>query len=227
MVDYLNFSEYFNEPKLKAGISLRSLTGDVKQLRSKLAYKLMLKDNGLCNPIQIHSNSVDFVDEKLSNKKTDGLVSANKDLVLSISAADCIPLFLFERKNKFTGLIHSGWRGTVGNIAVNGISIIKNNGGCSDNIEALIGPSICKDHFIVREDIISQFPIEYVTKRENSFFNVDLKQMIINQLISQGLNIRNIYNSDLCTFCRKDLFFSYRRDGGLKGQMIAMIGWSK
>jgi hypothetical protein len=44
------------------------------------------------------------------------------------------------------------------------------------------------------------------------------------QLIDSGVRPRNIAVSTLCTACRADLFFSYRREGPQTGRHIAVIG---
>jgi YfiH family protein len=44
------------------------------------------------------------------------------------------------------------------------------------------------------------------------------------QLIDAGVPARNISVSTLCTACRTDLFFSYRREGPHTGRMLSTIG---
>ena len=46
------------------------------------------------------------------------------------------------------------------------------------------------------------------------------------QLVDAGVNARNIAVSSLCTGCRKDLFFSYRKEGAGTGRMLSAIGIS-
>ena len=141
--------------------------------------------------------------------------------------ADCIPLFLHDEKTGLFGLIHSGWRGTVDEIAINSIKKMIQNGSNPLHIRAVLGPSICKNHFEVKNDIVSKFPSKYVVPKRDESFRVDLKEMVIDQLISMGINSNLIHDSGLCTFCREDLFFSYRRDKELNGRMIAVMGWAK
>lgn len=44
------------------------------------------------------------------------------------------------------------------------------------------------------------------------------------QLIDAGVSPRNIAVSTLCTACRTDLFFSYRKEGARTGRMMSVIG---
>ena len=44
------------------------------------------------------------------------------------------------------------------------------------------------------------------------------------QLVAAGVRLRNIAASTLCTGCRSDLFFSYRKEGVATGRMMSVIG---
>jgi hypothetical protein len=44
------------------------------------------------------------------------------------------------------------------------------------------------------------------------------------QLVDAGVSPRNIAVSALCTGCRTDLFFSYRKEGAGTGRMMSVIG---
>jgi polyphenol oxidase len=44
------------------------------------------------------------------------------------------------------------------------------------------------------------------------------------QLVHAGVRLRNIAVSTLCTGCRSDLFFSYRKEGPATGRMMSVIG---
>ena len=226
MENFINFSQWFDIPELIAGISLRSIQGKNDVIRSKLVHGFQLSEKGMCTAIQTHSNKVKIINKPLQNQKVDGLISRNKNIVLSIKVADCIPLFLHDEETELFGLIHSGWRGTVGGIAINSIKKMIQNGCNPTHIRAVIGPSICDKHFEVKNDVVSQFPSKYVVPKRDESFRVDLNEMVIDQLISMGIKSTSIHDSGLCTFCREDLFFSYRRDKKLNGRMIAFMGWS-
>ena len=44
------------------------------------------------------------------------------------------------------------------------------------------------------------------------------------QLLDAGVPASNIFASELCTACRTDLLFSYRREGASTGRLMAVIG---
>ena len=53
---------------------------------------------------------------------TDGIITNQRDLVLSIQVSDCIPIFISDVNSGVIGLIHAGWRGIAANIIENGTS---------------------------------------------------------------------------------------------------------
>lgn len=53
---------------------------------------------------------------------------------------------------------------------------------------------------------------------------VDLAEACRRQLLAAGIPGRQIYNSGLCTACESKRFYSYRREKGAAGRMLAVIG---
>lgn len=101
----------------------------------------------------------------------DGLVTNEPGLTLVTSYADCVPLYFVDVKNRAIGLSHSGWRGTVNNIAKNTIELMKAEYGTDpSDVVAFIGPSICRDCFEVDMDVASVFLDTY---RESGLVTTD------------------------------------------------------
>lgn len=53
---------------------------------------------------------------------------------------------------------------------------------------------------------------------------LDLRSANRRQLVDAGMRPRNIVLSALCTACRSDLFFSYRKEGPATGRMMSVVG---
>jgi copper oxidase (laccase) domain-containing protein len=54
--------------------------------------------------------------------------------------------------------------------------------------------------------------------------HLDLRKANCAQLLTSGLAEKNIYISDLCTACHRDLLFSYRKEGDLSGRLMSVVG---
>lgn len=158
--------------------------------------------------------------------KTDALVSKEKNIFLSVTSADCIPILFYEPTVKIVGIAHAGWRGIVKKIANKTIEKIIDLGGDPKNIRVAMGPGINKCHFDIGNRISKQF-LPYsklIDKRGDKYF-VELKEIINEQLIESGIDKRNIENTRECTFCKSKKYFSYRKEKDPNvGLMISLIG---
>jgi len=54
---------------------------------------------------------------------------------------------------------------------------------------------------------------------------LDLRKANRAELLEAGLLPQNISVSELCTACRRDLLFSYRKEAGITGRLMSVIGF--
>lgn len=189
---------------------LCSLRGKENEFRSSL-----LSKNKVIKPYQIHSNSILVVTAEAlnstalepldpetfepSNSESDGMLTNEQDIYLMISIADCLPIYIYDADKKTIGLLHAGRKGTQQFILRNAIEImIKQFGSRPEDISLLFGPSICP-----------------------KCYDYDLWENNIKQANEMGVS--NIINPQICTAENLDLFYSYRKEKGIKGRMFAAI----
>lgn len=166
----------------------------------------------------VHGNEIAIIDNNKGKiiKDADGLISRNKDVYLSITSADCLPIFLFEPKKEIIGMIHAGWRSLEKNILSNTVEKIKNLGGTPENILIGIGPAICQKHYEVGLEVAEKFEKypEVIRKKDGKTY-LDIKKIAERQLIDLGLEKQNIEISPECTYELPERYFSARRDSSL------------
>ncbi|WP_335870534.1 peptidoglycan editing factor PgeF [Bacillus sp. 2205SS5-2] len=169
-----------------------------------------------------------------SLKGTDGLYSAEKGLLLTLAFADCVPIYFFAPKSHLIGIVHAGWKGTIGQIALKMVDKWASMGVAMSDIQAIIGPSICKncykvDDKVIKEidKIVTNIDETYYTVKDKGQYLLDLKQVNHAILLNSGLCEENIVTSSLCTSCHSSSFFSHRRDRGKTGRMLGFIGWKE
>ena len=156
---------------------------------------------------QTHSNKSIFIDQFFNEyENCDGLFTSNKDLTLEVSTADCLPIFFVD--NFFFGVVHAGWKGLAEGIIANSIELLIKNGFILENTHILIGPSIRKDSFEVKEDVASLFDKKFLISKDKKTF-LSLQDIAINQLNS--FNIYDIVDVEECTYSTPH-YYSYRRD---------------
>jgi YfiH family protein len=191
---------------------------------------------------QVHDACVKVVSAEDCNKISisdrkflsgyDGIMTNEPGIVLVTFYADCVPLYFFDPVENVIALSHSGWRGTVAEIAkvtINEMSF--KFGSLPENILVGIGPSICQDCFEVGNEVADIFldKFEYSAKFiKNSLIDPEKKHINlweINKqiLIDAGVLACNIELPDLCTKCNPDVFFSHRAMGSKRGGMAAFL----
>lgn len=214
-------------PQLEYGISEKS--DGAMQLdtnRKKFFQRQGINIAEVTSARQVHSANVVKVGKShrgMTIRNADGLVTADKNLFLTVTVADCFPVYFYNPVLNAIGLVHSGWRGTVKNIVG---QAIKSIGGNPADVLVGIGPGIQTCHFEVQKDVLPNF-VEYqeaIKKQDGKIF-IDLLLIIKQQLVKSGLKEKNIESCDECTFCSSIKYFSFRRDKPAKVQsMLAYIG---
>jgi len=204
---------------------------EVIENRKKFLKKLGIKEKttiiaDLVHPVkslQSKFNRVKIVSSQDMGKtieKTDGLITMDKSLFLTITVADCLPIFIYEPEKEIIGLVHAGWRNLAKNILREAIEKIKTN-----NLLVGIGPGIGQCHFEVKQDVIAKFKpyLKNTLLERNGKSFLDLKKIAKIQLMDLGIREQNIEISPECTFCLKDKYFSFRKNRVLQTTM-AVIG---
>ncbi|MEA1882790.1 MAG: peptidoglycan editing factor PgeF [Candidatus Marinimicrobia bacterium] len=224
-MNHKDYSDWFDKIGFCAVFSYNQDDYSILENRKGFASSFQFDQNAIVIPKQVHSKNVCDVKSPGFLEETDGVISKRKEIVLSIQVADCIPLFLVDMTTDYWGLIHSGWQGTVKNISAEAIYQLQKTGSKSTDIKALIGPSINQCCFEVGAEVSEQFDSSFSVLGKGNRKMVDLKSVVRHQLIESGVPAGNIMIDDDCTYCRSDLYFSFRREGEKAGRMVAMSGW--
>ncbi len=177
---------------------------------------------------QIHSRKVCVVDSPVSQiLKGDGVITENRSLALGASAADCMPVFLVDRKKGSFGVVHSGWKGT--GIVAEALDIFTGKlGSDKDDMAVILGPSAGVCCYEVEEARCRIFRDEWgasaVEERDGSFF---LNLPAANAAILERYGVSEVYEFHECTICNPQ-YGSFRREGPVDyTRMLALIGYFK
>ncbi|HLT38763.1 MAG TPA: peptidoglycan editing factor PgeF, partial [Enhygromyxa sp.] len=144
--------------------------------------------------------------------------------VVGVMTADCVPILLCDRRGTMVAAVHSGWRGTVANIAARAVEILRGAGADPRDVLAAIGPCIELDAFEVGEEVAAQFDERFVVRVGYARPHVDLVACVRAQLEGAGVPGEQIERVGACTHASPELYFSFRRDGAGIGQQLSFIG---
>ena len=150
--------------------------------------------------------------------EADALIEDRPGAVVAIKTADCIPILLVDERVRAVAAVHAGWRGTAGRIAGVAVEAMRRNYGTRvEDLHAAIVPGIGKCCYEVGPDVAEQFG-------EQGRVHLDLTGENRKQLEQLGVTPTRIHASNLCTMCRSEEFYSYRRDQEAAGRMYSFAG---
>jgi len=183
---------------------------------------------------QTHSDNIYIITQKTTKgwnsldntiQDCDALITNVPNVVLCILTADCVPILLYDRKNNVIAAVHAGWKGTKAQIVSKTIKKMQALYASDvDEIIAGIAPSIGKCCYQVGEDVAKYFfdtPQSY--KKVNHKYMLDLPYINKEQLLRCGIKESHIEMSNICTSCKVERFFSFRKEKGCSGRFMSMI----
>lgn len=205
---------------------------NVAENRARVAKALGV--NHLAFARQVHGNQVLMIDRPPNEgiaAEGDALITNQRGIGLVAQTADCVPLLLHDPVQQTIAAVHSGWRGTVKEVARQAIdALLVAYGSRPENLRAAIGPAINQKNYRVGPEVLEQF-IDVFGSLGGLTGPVDARggaklnntAAVHRQLLQAGLQPENIWVSDTCTFA-DDRFFSCRRaKGGPFGGQAGII----
>ncbi len=156
----------------------------------------------------------------------DGLTTNEAGVLVAVKTADCVPLLLFDPEVGAVAAVHSGWRGTVANIAAAGVTALRERyGSRAEDLVAAMGPSIGGCCFEVGAEVAVEFAGLFPERRDlDRKTRVDLREAVRRQLVGVGVREERIDGEGPCTCCGGVEFYSWRRDRVVGQRMYAVIG---
>src|SRR6478752_3362883 len=143
-------------------LSYSSLPDRKEVLRNRvfLAEAMGISESSLYFPSQVHKTKIVNVSHQTSKDEvleTDALISNVKGICIAVMSADCVPILLYDAKNKAVGAVHSGWRGTVAKILEKTLQQMNLQFGTKgEDLIACIGPSVCQESYEVGEEVVNE-----------------------------------------------------------------------
>ena len=205
-------------------------------LKNRDSIQKLLPNRSFIVANQTHSDHIKIIKKSIEQgwrelssaiEDCDALITNQKGVMLTILTADCVPILLFDPKKEIVSAIHAGWNGTYKQILYKTVKKMQEEFSCDPkDIIAGVAPSIGRCCYEVGEDVAKHFfddSSSFDTKGEK--YMLDLPHINQEQLLKAGLNPNNIELSNICTSCKVESYFSYRREQGCSGRFMSMIGF--
>jgi YfiH family protein len=199
---YYSVEEFFSSGVV-AGFSKPKLKGNsAKNLKQALAS--LGKDFKIAHLKQIHSTRIHSVKNE-GIYEGDGLFSTQPNLVLVVRTADCLPLLLYSEKLDVIGAIHMGWRGAKE-------GILEKIPYELSSFKAITAVGLRRCCYTVGSEFLAyKNVVDSIAMREKKLY-FDPIEFAKTSLIRRGLKKENFFDVNICSFCSKEKFFSFRRD---------------
>jgi hypothetical protein len=176
---------------------------------------------------QVHSQEVLVVGEgspdEVNRVEADGLLTDRPDALLTVTVADCLPIFLVDPERGVIGLLHSGWQGT--GIVERAVRLLASAYGSDPAaLRVTIGPGIGGCCYRVDAERAALFRRRFgddAVRAHDDGPHLDLRAA--NLALLERLGVSHVTVVRDCTACSPPLA-SYRRDGAAFVRMLAFIG---
>jgi len=155
--------------------------------------------------------------------QADGLWTDQRGVALAVGIADCVPIFLWDRRGTRLAVVHAGWRGTEQAIVQRGIKCLVDSGIRPEELGMALGPSIGPCCYEVSEEVLSRLPVVARQQRAEGNF-ADLRAANRHLALQLGIPEDQIAADPPCTACHTQHFFSHRSQGPATGRMWA-VAW--
>ena len=201
---------------------------------------------------QMHTNHIYVVTENdlgpilrtekpAHRRNIDGLITDLPDVHLTAFGGDCPPIYIADPVKHAIGLVHAGWKGTLGKIPAKAIERMTIQFGSDPrDLYTAIGPGICIDCYEMGDEVYEQFSDQWGRKAADQIFrrypafavdgkempggkyHLDLREANRMTLLESGVSEDRIAISNVCTMCNADIFYSYRAHR-MENEQAAMI----
>lgn len=144
--------------------------------------------------------------------RADAMILTSPGWYGAIRTADCLSVVMVDRRRRVLGLAHAGWRGTCKGVTAKAAArLLRLTGAVPEDLRVAFGPCIRSCCYEVGEEVRVAFR-ERGHETEKIFEGRCLDLVRANRLQLEQLGVRRILDSGLCTSCRNDRFYSYRRE---------------
>jgi len=184
---------------------------------------------------QVHGRAVQWhparVDGWLLLDGVDGHATAEPGLLLAVTVADCVPVYLVAPGSGVVALLHAGWRGTAAGILARGVQVVTQRASVpARDLVMHCGVGICGACYGVGPEVVAALAASVPTgaaagevrSGASGASHVDLRALLALQARELGVGVVSV--SAWCAAHDRERFFSHRASGGRDGRMAAYLG---
>lgn len=230
---------------LAANRSIRHAFGTKKLANEEhLVQAMELQGVPVVSVHQVHGDGILVVDCNAENQVADlkkmeasrgtegydAIVTDQRGVILAVRTADCLPVLIFDPRQRVIAAVHAGWRGALREVVPKTVRCMMDRFSCQPQTLIIgIGPSIRSCCYEVGEMVLAPLAARYPYWQEvlkesgEKKAMLNLQELVRRQLLELDVPVDQIEIAQACTACDAERFFSYRRDGKKAGSMWSGI----
>ncbi len=152
----------------------------------------------------------------------DGHITGLAGILLAVTVADCVPVYLAHPPTGSIALLHAGWRGIASGILERGIDRLSEVVGAPPAEFVMhCGVAIGPDHYEVGPEVLERLGLQAGGGAAGAA-GADLRGLAAARARAAG--VEAITRSPWCTYRDSEHFWSHRRDPDAAGRMVAYLG---
>ena len=172
---------------------------------------------------QLHETEVLVYEERRDGLRLvqpcDGHATDRAGVLLTVSIADCVPVFAVAAESRAVAALHAGWRGAAAGVLERGLAVLAERSG--ESVGALhvhLGPAICGRCYEVGPEVFAALgqPSQRAPRP------IDLRAVLGARALECGVDRTRLTTSTHCTLCTGSALFSHR--GGDRERQVGYIG---
>ncbi len=149
----------------------------------------------------------------------DGHASGTPGVLMGVTVADCVPVYLVDPLRKAVAVLHAGWRGVVAGVLERGLQVLKDSfGSPAGDLLIHLGPAICVTCYEVGPEVHDALGLSH----RGIPTPVDLLGILAARAMTAGVDPSKLTRSAHCTCCGGSPFFSHRR--GDQERQVGYLG---
>lgn len=219
---------------LNMSISVGDTRERVRENRHRAFAALGRDPASVADVWQVHSARVVFAEtphDPAHAPQADILLTRNPAVTLFQRFADCVPVVLYDPRQRVVGLVHAGWRGTALHACAVAVqAMTERYGSRPAEVLAGIGPAIGPCHYEVGDEVRAAMHHAYGDQAADLFTQISPEQRphldlwAANALDLRRAGVQNIEVAAHCTACHPHTFYSHRAERGQTGRFGVVMG---
>jgi hypothetical protein len=221
---------------LNLGFGTDDQVHNVEGNRSTFCRAFDISPRRLLTVKQVHGTDLLIIDEPnpdlfhFLNLECDAIITNQPGIMLGILVADCYPVLFYDPTHGVVAAAHIGWRGAAGRLIKKVLCAFCSLFECVPaDLYCAVGAGISAKHYEVDREVRDEFQRQghawekIAVEKTYGRWNLDIGTSCLVQMEEEGVPAGHIAQADYCTFAKRELFFSYRRDNGQTGRQMGFI----